>query len=108
MRDSSIPSDTLSHRWHQRFSTAVRLVIAPLLLFWSGFATSDFLMSGVYTWPRSSRILVLTLTVCVLAYEFVYQEQPDEAASLKAVLSSCLIPYIAGVLALLVLAAMAS
>jgi hypothetical protein len=100
-------SQTLSHRWHQRFSAGVRVVIAPLLLFWSGFATSDFLLSGVYTWPRSSRIVVLTLTVSVLAYEFVYKEQPDEVASLKAVLYSCLIPYVGGVLGLLALAALA-
>ena len=99
-------SQALSPRWHERFSAGVRFVVAPLVLSWSGFVTADFLLSGVYTWPRSSRVVVLTLTICVLAYEFVYKEQPDEAASWKAVLYSCLLPYVAGVLGLLSLVAL--
>ena len=67
-------------------------------------------MSGVYTWPRSSRVLVLTITVVVLSYEFVYKEQralnPDlpGAFAARALLYSCLIPYVLGVVALLTLA----
>ena len=67
-------------------------------------------MSGVYTWPRSSRVLVLTITVVVLSYEFVYKEQralnPDlsGAFAARALLYSCLIPYVLGAMALLTLA----
>jgi hypothetical protein len=91
---------------------AVRFFVAPLILFTSGFFTTDFLVSGVYTWPRTSKVLVLTVTVLVLAYEFVYKEQralkPDAAGSLaaRALLYSCLVPYALGIVALIVLARM--
>ncbi|MBI4400155.1 MAG: hypothetical protein HY581_00805 [Nitrospirae bacterium] len=97
-------------RWQLWFAEAVRLVLAPVVLLTSGFFTADFLLSGVYTWPRTSRVLVLTLTVLVLAYEFVYKEQRarhPEASSvcpLRALLYSCAIPYGLGALALLALA----
>ena len=97
-------------RWPQRFTDAVRFFVAPVILFTSGFSTTDFFLSGVYTWPRTSRVLVLTITVIVLSYEFVYKEQralnPDsaEAFAAKALLYSCLIPYAVGVVALLALA----
>jgi hypothetical protein len=49
--------------------------------------------------------MVLTITVVVLSYEFVYQEQRSRSAApehaLSAVLYSCVIPYAAGVLLLL-------
>lgn len=102
------------HRW---FSEAVRFVLAPLILFCSGFFTTDFLLSGLYTWPRTSRVLVLTLTVAILSYEFVYKEQrarqeglSDELAgvrALKALLYSCVVPYAVGGLSLLVLVRLA-
>lgn len=97
-------------RWQLWFTEAVCVVIAPVVLFTSGFFTADFLLSGIYTWARTSRVLVLTLTVLVLAYEFVYKEQRarhPEASSvrpLKALLYSCAIPYGLGALALLALA----
>ena len=75
-------------------------------------ATTDFLLSGVYTWPRTSRVLVLTITVIVLSYEFVYKEQralkpdPSGAFAARALLYSCAIPYALGVAALLALARM--
>ena len=102
---------TLGHRW---FAGGTRLVIAPLVLFISGFFTADFLVSGQYTWPRSSRIVVLTLTILVLSYEFVYKEQLARYSrlpghqSLRALLYSCAIPYVVGALALLGLARYAS
>jgi hypothetical protein len=89
---------------------AVRFFVAPLILFISGFFTTDFLLSGIYTWPRTSKVLVLTITIAVLSYEFVYKEQlalnPDSSGSyaVRTLLYSCLIPYIAGVVALIVLA----
>ncbi len=104
--------------WHWWFSEAIRFVIAPLTLLCSGFFTADFLLSGLYTWPRTSRVMVLTLTVAILSYEFVYKEQRARetgvsselagARALKALLYSCVIPYAAGVLALLVLVRLAA
>jgi hypothetical protein len=94
------------------FAGIVRFLIAPLVLFLSGFFTADFALSGVYTWPRTSRVLVLTVTVAVLAYEFVYKEQrtlkpeASQAFAARAVLYSCLIPYTLGVAALVALARM--
>jgi hypothetical protein len=88
----------------------VRFVVAPLILFIGGFFTTDFLLSGIYTWPRTSKVLVLTITIAVLSYEFVYKEQralqPDSsgAVAAKALLYSCLIPYVIGVVALIALA----
>jgi len=87
----------------------IRFVLAPLILFISGFFTTDFVLSGIYTWPRTSKVLVLTITVIVLSYEFVYKEQqaltPDSsgAFAIRALLYSCLIPYALGVAALIVL-----
>jgi hypothetical protein len=107
-------SHLLARRWPPLFAQLVRFVIAPFVLFSSGFFTTDFLLSGVYTWPRTSRVFVLTLTMCVLAYEFVYKEQQarlPRAANgrpLKALLYSCAIPYILGAIALLALARFAA
>jgi hypothetical protein len=95
------------------FASVVRFVIAPLVLLCSGFFTADFLLSGVYTWPRTSRVVVLSITLVVLAYEFVYREQrlrfpnPSDARPLQAVLVSCLLPYAVGALALVGLAKLA-
>ena len=90
----------------------IRFFIAPLILFISGFFTTDFVLSGIYTWPRTSKVLVLTITIVVLSYEFVYKEQrtlkPDSsgASAARALLYSCVIPYAVGVAAILVLARM--
>jgi hypothetical protein len=100
--------------WHVRFAHIVRLVVAPLLLFVSGFFTADFLLSGVYTWPQTSRVVALTITIVVLAYEFVYKEQRahfpqhSQEDDLRILLYSCMIPYAIGALALMALARLAS
>ena len=89
------------------FSDSVRFVLAPLILLFSGFFTANFLISGSYTWPRTSQTLALTLTVMILSYEFVYKEQlsrnesPGRARA--AVLYSCVLPYVVGVLVMLAL-----
>lgn len=99
-------------RGQQWLAGAVRFFIAPLILFISGFFTTDFVLSGIYTWPRTSKVLVLTITIAVLSYEFVYKEQrtlkpdPSGAFAARALLYSCLIPYALGVAALVVLARM--
>lgn len=100
-------------RWERGIAESVRLFIAPVILLFSGFFTADFLLSEQYTWPRTSRVVVLTLTLLVLSYEFVYKEQraqPPAAGrrGLYALLYSCAIPYTLGVLALLALAHLAS
>ncbi|MBU6480094.1 MAG: hypothetical protein KGS09_06070 [Nitrospirae bacterium] len=93
--------------WHAFFSESVRFVLAPLILLFSGFFTANFIISGAYTWPRTSRTLALTLTVLILSREFIYKEQlslngsPDRARS--ALLYSCVFPYVIGVLMMLAL-----
>ena len=88
--------------WHRRFAQAVRYALAPAIFLLSGFFTANFLISGQYTWPRTSRVLALTLTLLVLSYEFVYKEQQTRLGSAeqarRAVLYSCVIPYVIGVL----------
>jgi hypothetical protein len=82
------------------FSDSIRLALAPLLLLISGFYTASFLINGHYTWPSTSRVVVLTLTVLILSYEFVYKEQLSRnVAPTRAkwiVLYSCVIPYLVG------------
>ena len=95
--------------WHAAFSRAILYVLAlPLVLLSSGFFTANFIVSGQYTWPRTSRVFALTVTLLILAYEFVYKEQRAGLAShdraLHAVLYSCLAPYALGVLIMVGLA----
>jgi hypothetical protein len=108
-----VNSNTSSHPthvrsgWHALFAEAVRLALAPLILLFSGFFTANFIISGQYTWPRTSRTIALTITVLILSYEFVYKEQlahaatPDRAR--MTLIYSCVIPYAAGVLLMLAL-----
>ena len=79
-------------------SAIVNLVLAVLLSAWSGFFTMDFLLSGIYTWPRSSRVVTLTCAVIILVYEFIYKEHQARHATvtgiapLKMVVYTCMIP----------------
>ena len=90
-------------------SAMVSLVLAVLLSAWSGFFTMDFLLSGIYTWPRSSRVVTLTGAVIILVYEFIYKEHQTRHAAvtgiapLRIVVYACMIPYMLGTLALLAL-----
>ena len=99
-----VSSDPRSARstLHTVFAQAILYVLAPLTLLWSGFFTANFIASGQYSWPRTSRVFALTLTLLILAYEFVYKEQRARAVphdrALQAVLYSCLIPYMIGIL----------
>ncbi|MBA5865643.1 MAG: hypothetical protein GDA67_02975 [Nitrospira sp. CR1.3] len=93
--------------WHHLFAQTVRYLLAPVIFLSSGFFTANFLISGQYTWPRTSRALALSLTLLVLSYEFVYKEQragtgsPDQARA--ALLYSCVIPYVLGIAVMMVL-----
>ena len=84
------------------FHQVIRFAVAPLALGFSGFHITDFLLSGVYSWPRTSRVIAITLAVLILSYEFVYKESiaqhPTHAkkVGLKVVLSFCVIPFIVG------------
>ena len=90
-------------------SALINLVLAVLLSAWSGFFTMDFLLSGIYTWPRSSRVVTLTAAVVILVYEFIYKEHQARHAAvtgiapLKMVVYTCMIPYMLGTLVLLAL-----
>lgn len=93
--------------WHAFFSDTVRFVLAPLVLLFSGYFTANFIISGAYTWPRTSRTLALTLTVLILSREFVYKEQLSRNESPKrawlALLYFCALPYVIGWLVMLAL-----
>lgn len=94
-------------RWHQVFAHGIRYVLAPTILGLSGFFTANFLVSGQYSWPRTSRVLALCLTLLVLSYEFVYKEQVAATGSgeqaRSAVLYACVIPYAVGAILMFVL-----
>ncbi len=95
-----------SPRWHLLFAQGIRYLLAPAILAISGFFTANFLVSGQYTWPRTSRVLALTLTLLVLSYEFVYKEQVANGSgqeARRAVLYACVIPYAVGALVMLAL-----
>ncbi|MCP9453492.1 MAG: hypothetical protein NNA23_12510 [Nitrospira sp.] len=82
------------------FASLIRWVLAPLVLWVSGFFTANFVLGGQYSWPQTSRVLVLTATVLILSYEFVYKEQLSlnvSAGQAKAaVVYACLLPYLVG------------
>ena len=96
-----------SPRWP--LSAIIHLLLAVPLLTWSGFFTMDFILSGIYTFPRMSRGITLTLAVIILSYEFIYKEHLTRYApitgipALKVVLYSCVIPYMVGILGLVLL-----
>jgi hypothetical protein len=96
-----------ARRWHHVFAYSIRYVLAPTILAVSGFFTANFFISGQYSWPRTSRILALTLTLLVLAYEFVYKEQVLATGSgeqaRSAVLYACLVPYAIGAILMIAL-----
>ncbi len=88
----------------------VQFIIAPLLCLFGGFHTMDFIVGGMYTWPQMSRVIALTFAMVILSYEFVFKGIREESAQLqgtgnqqglKALLYSCFLPYVAGVLILL-------
>lgn len=95
---------------HLPLTAKINLCLAVGLMAWSGFFTLDFFLSGVFTFPRNSRAITLTLAMIILAYEFIYEEHRTRYAGItgipakKVVLYSCIIPYMVGSLALLLFA----
>ncbi|TAL09500.1 MAG: hypothetical protein EPO02_09975 [Nitrospirae bacterium] len=95
----------------RRWNGAFLLVVVPIVNAIGGFFTLDFLLSGQYTWGRTLRTFVLSLSLLVLAYEFVYRDlqasHPEwtERRLLKRVLGHAIIPFFGGMALLLLLLA---
>ena len=89
------------------FPKVVQFVLAPLILLITGYFTANFLITGHYTWARTTQALALTLTVLILSYEFVYKEQLSRTESLgrarSALLYACAVPYVIGVMVMVAL-----
>ncbi len=67
---ASVPEPRGSQWWDGVFLG----LIVPVVHAIGGFFTLDFLLSGRYTWGRTLKVLVLSLSLLVLAYEFVYRD----------------------------------
>jgi hypothetical protein len=97
---------------HRLSASFLYFFLAPVLCAFSGFHTASYLLVGLYTWPRTSRAIVLTIGMLIFSYEFIFKNhlsRPTSTwsySSLESVLYTCLIPYIIGAGALLVLAGM--
>ncbi len=71
---------------------------------------TSYLLVGLYTWPRTSRVLVLTIGTCIFVYEFIFKNQAPQFASEKRwsqgewVMYTSVLPLVGGVGALLALA----
>lgn len=94
-----------------RFSASfLHFFLAPVLCGFSGFHTASYLFVGLYTWPRTSRVIVLTIGMLIFSYEFIYKDQalrPTSTwkySSFESVFYTCVLPYTIGAGALLVLA----
>ena len=85
-------------------------VLSPILCAFSGFHLTGYLLVGLYTWPRTSRTIVLTIGTLIFVYEFIFKSQAPQFASGKTwsqaewVLYTSLIPFVCGVVTLLVAA----
>ena len=107
--NSSLQSSPVEARsgWRVFSPNIVQFVLAPLVLLFCGYFTANFLLSGQYTWSRTTQTLALTLTALILSYEFVYKEHLSINGSSNrawsALLYSCAFPYVVGVLVMLAL-----
>ncbi|MGD9852698.1 MAG: hypothetical protein AB7T38_15680 [Nitrospirales bacterium] len=86
------------------------VVLGPVLCAFSGFHAASYLLTGLYTWPRTSRVLVLTIGMLIFSYEFIFKHSGPLLPSGKTlsqkewVLYTCVIPYAVGVGALAIMA----
>ena len=96
-----------SRRWNGAFL----VLVVPIVNAIGGFFTLDFLLSGQYTWGRTLRIFVLSLSLLVLAYEFVYRDLQARHPKwtgrrlLNHVLGYSVVPFFGGMALLLLLLA---
>lgn len=97
-----------STRWWNGVFLAV---VVPIVNAIGGFFTLDFILSGQYTWGRTLRTFVLSLSLLILAYEFVYRDlqarYPEWTGPrlLKSVLGYSVFPFFGGMALLLLLLA---
>jgi hypothetical protein len=84
-------------------------VFSPVLCAFSGFHLTSYLLVGLYTWPRTSRVLVLTVSTFIFVYEFIYKSDAPRFASGKTrsqgewVLYTSMIPFAFGIGTILIL-----
>ena len=71
MNEPVAAPESLGSRW---WNGAFLLLVVPLVNAIGGFFILDFLLSGQYTWGRTLRTFVLSLSLVVLAFEFVYRD----------------------------------
>lgn len=96
-----------SRRWNGAFL----VIVVPIVHATGGFFILDFLLSGQYTWGRTLRTCTLSLSLLVLAYEFVYRDlqtrHPEWTGRrlLNHVLGYSVIPFFGGMALLLLLLA---
>ena len=62
-------------------------VLSPLLCAFSGFHLTSYLLVGLYTWPRTSRTIVLTVGTLIFVYEFIFKSQAPQFVSGKIMVS---------------------
>lgn len=85
-------------------------VLAPIVCAFSGFHAASYLLAGLYTWPRTSRVLVLIAGMLIFSYEFIFKQTAPPLASGKTlppktwVLYTCMIPFVIGAGALAIMA----
>jgi hypothetical protein len=94
---------------HRLSTSFLYFFLAPVLCAFSGFHTASYLLVGLYTWPRTSRVIVLTVGMLIFSYEFIFKNNMSRPtskwrySSLESVLITCVIPYTIGAGALLVI-----
>ena len=93
-----------------RISTAfLFFCLAPVLSAFSGFHTAGYILAGLYTWPRTSRVIVLTIGVLIFSYEFIFRNAHLPTANwrrspFESVIYTSIIPYALGAIVLMVVA----
>ncbi len=103
----SLPRSTGSNKLSTLF---IYFVLSPLLCAFSGFHMTGYLLVGLYTWPRTSRVIVLTIGTFIFVYEFIFKSQAPHFTSSKLlsqtdwILYTSLIPFVCGVGVLVALA----
>lgn len=108
MNEPVAAQESPGSRW---WNGAFLIIVVPLVNAIGGFFILDFLLSGQYTWGRTLRTFVLSLSLLVLAYEFVYRDlqarHPEWTGrrALKSVLGYSVAPFFGGMALLLLLLA---
>ncbi len=84
--------------------------LAPLLGAFTGFHTASYMLAGLYTWPRTSRVMVLIIGMLIFSYEFIFKNHTSlphpkwKYSSLESVMYTCIFPFLIGIGVLWVLA----